>query len=44
MYTQIIGEQQSPSLLIDTGFDWNLSSFPSVILFINTCLPEAVMV
>ena len=44
MYTQIIGEQQSPSLLIDTGFDWNLSSFPSVVLFIDSCLPEAVMV
>ena len=32
------------SLLIDTGFDWNLSSFPSAIWYINTCLRGAVMV
>ena len=29
LYTQVIRKQQSPSLWIDTGFDWNLGSFLS---------------
>ena len=29
LYTKVIRKQQSPSLWIDTGFDWNLGSFPS---------------
>ena len=45
LYTRIIvWTQQSPSLLIDTGFNWDLSSFPSVIWYIDTCLPDALMV
>ena len=29
LYTQVIRKQQSSSLWIDIGFDWNLGSFPS---------------
>ena len=31
IWNVVIRKQQSPSLWIDTGFDWNLSSFISVI-------------
>ena len=44
MCSQIIIHQQSSTLLIHTVFDWNLSSFSSVICEIDTYLPDAVMV